>query len=103
VNEPRKTSSLWSSDNFPTKREAKPTLSSKRKAEVMGAHTTTKGAGLRTVSKEKDRPPDPKVRASTQSTTVVRKSGACIQRGSSGTCEIRLSPRVTGPEDKGYR
>ena len=58
---------------------------------------------MRTVSKEKERPPDPKVRASTQSTTGVRRSGAYIQRGSSGTCEIRLSPRAKVPEDKGYR
>ena len=103
VIEPRKTSSLWSEDNFPTKREGKPTLSPTRKAEVLGAHSTTMGAGMRTVSKEKDRPPYPKVRASPQSTTVVLKSGACIQRGSSGTCEVRLFPRVKGPEEKGYR
>ena len=79
--EPRKTSSLWSEDNFPTKREGKPTLSPKRKAEVLGADVTTMGAGLRTVSKEKDRPPDPKVRASTQSTTVVPKERGMHPKG----------------------
>ena len=68
--EPRKTSSLWSEDNFPTKREG-----------VLGADLTTMGAGLRTVSKEKDRPPDPKVRASTQSTTVVPKERGMHPKG----------------------
>ena len=79
-------------------RGGKPTPSHKAEGSSAGGASTTKGAGLRPKAKALEEPPDPTVRASLQDTTVVDRSGACIPRGSSGTCESWLFPmwRRTG-------
>ncbi len=79
-------------------RGGKPTPSHKAEGSSAGGASTTKGAGLRPKAKALEEPPDPTVRASLQDTTVVDRSGACIPRGSSGTCESWLFPmwRKTG-------
>ncbi len=96
--EPRKMCLCGHWDNFPPKSGRKADAVAQAEGSSAGGASTTKGAGLRPNAKALEEPPDPTVRASLQDTTVVDRSGACIPRGSSGTCESWLFPmwRRTG-------
>lgn len=63
------------------KQERKADAVEQAEGSSTGSVETTRGAGLRPISKGMEEPPDPKVRASVQDTTVVGRERGMHSKG----------------------